>query len=115
MASDTRRETVDLLVVGASVGGLAAAITAADLGLRAIVVERSKEPGGTARTEPERIAAAPTAQQQAAGVTDTAAAFTQDWLAAVGGKVGSDLVTALVGQSGPLVEWLETRCGLVSS
>jgi fumarate reductase flavoprotein subunit len=112
MASDTRRETVDLLVVGASVGGLAAAITAADQGLRAIVVERAKGPGGTARMEPERIAAAGTAQQQAAGVSDSSAVFSRDWLAAVESQVAPELVTALVEQSGPLVEWLESRCSL---
>ena len=112
MASDTRRETVDLLVVGASVGGLVAAITAADQGLRAIVLERGKEPGGTARMAPERIAAAGTAHQQAAGVSDSSAAFCRDWLAAVQSHVAPELVTALVEQSAPLVEWLESRCAL---
>lgn len=89
-----------------------AAITAADQGLRAVVVERAKDPGGTARGEPERIAAAGTAQQAAAGVTDSAAAFTTDLLGAVHDHVERDLLAALVEQAPVLVEWLETRCGL---
>lgn len=112
MASDTRRETVDLLVVGASVGGLAAAIMAADHGLRAIVVERAKEPGGSSLTEPKRLAAAGTPQQQAAGITDSTAIFSQDLLNAVQQHVEPDLLAALVAQGAPLVEWLESRCGL---
>ena len=40
-------EQVDLIVVGGSVGGLAAAITAGDRRCRTLVVERAKELGGS--------------------------------------------------------------------
>src|SRR5438067_1602910 len=46
MARGAWHEEVDLVVVGASVGGLAAAVVAADRGCRTIVVERTKELGG---------------------------------------------------------------------
>jgi 3-oxosteroid 1-dehydrogenase len=42
-----RDEQVDLLVVGSGAGGLTAALTAADAGLRALVVEKSRHFGGT--------------------------------------------------------------------
>ena len=66
MARGPWHEEVDLVVVGASVGGLAAAVMAADRGCRTIVVERSKELGGGAATEAEMIAAAGSRWQRAA-------------------------------------------------
>ncbi|KQS05775.1 FAD-dependent oxidoreductase, partial [Microbacterium sp. Leaf351] len=45
--TDTWDETVDLLVVGAGAGGLAAALTGADHGLDVLVAERTEFLGGT--------------------------------------------------------------------
>ncbi|HTD27712.1 MAG TPA: FAD-dependent oxidoreductase, partial [Candidatus Elarobacter sp.] len=70
MARGPWHEEVDLVVVGASVGGLAAAVMAADRGCRTIVVERRKELGGGAATEAEMIAAAGSRWQRAAGIDD---------------------------------------------
>src|SRR2546428_11654999 len=70
MSSDPRQEPFGLIVVGASVGGLAAAVTAADRGCRTIVVERGKELGGGAQQEAEAIAAAGTRFQRDAGLED---------------------------------------------
>src|SRR3989454_6720698 len=70
MARGSWHEEVDLVVVGASVGGLAAAVMAADRGCRTIVVERTKELGGGAATEAEMIAAAGSRWQRAAGIDD---------------------------------------------
>ena len=40
-------ESVDLLVVGSGAGGLSAAVTAAHLGLKVLVVEKETQYGGT--------------------------------------------------------------------
>jgi len=91
MARGPWHEEVDLVVVGASVGGLAAAVMAADRGCRTIVVERSKELGGGAATEAEMIA--------------------DDVLAATHRLVEPELAAALAAQGAPLVAWLADRCG----
>src|SRR2546426_5323134 len=104
-------EEVDLIVVGASTGGLAAAVIAADRGCRTVVVERAKEPGGGAPGEAEFVAAAGSRFQLAAGIDDDPARLVQDLLAASGPDVDSGLATAVAEQGAPLVAWLADRCG----
>lgn len=105
-------EQADLIVVGASVGGLAAAVSAADRGCRAIVVERTKELGGGAASESEVIAAAGSRFQQAAGIVDAPDRLAADVVAATRHHVDPALVTALAEQGAPLVAWLGDRCGV---
>ena len=104
-------EQVDLIVVGASVGGLAAAIIAADRGCRTIVVERGKELGGGAGTEAEVLPAAGSRFQQAAGIDDTPTRLADDILAATRHHAEPELAAALAGEGAPLVAWLADRCG----
>jgi fumarate reductase flavoprotein subunit len=106
------QEQFDLIVVGGSVGGLAAAVTAADRGCRTVVLERAKELGGGAGLESEVIAAAGTRFQEAARIGDAAARLADDILAATGRQVDPALVTALAAQGAPLVAWLADRCGV---
>ena len=40
-------EKIDLLVIGSGAGGLSAAVTAAHLGLKVLVVEKEPQFGGT--------------------------------------------------------------------
>jgi fumarate reductase flavoprotein subunit len=111
MPSADRREGADLIVVGASVGGLAAAIVAADRGCQVALVERGKELGGGAGLTAEAVAAAGTRWQQAAGVADDPERFAGDLLAGGAAPEAEEVVRALARQSGPLVEWLADRCG----
>src|SRR6266516_3928206 len=111
MARGPWHEEVDLVVVGASVGGLAAAVMAADRGCRTIVVERSKELGGGAATEAEMIAAAGSRWQRAAGIDDGPERLADDVLAATHRLVEPELAAALAAQGPPLVAWLADRCG----
>jgi fumarate reductase flavoprotein subunit len=104
-------EELDLIVVGASIGGLAAAIIAADRGCRTLVVERGKELGGGAANEVESIAAAGTRFQQAAGIVDGPARLVEDLLAATRHEVDRDFAAAVAGQGAPVVAWLADRCG----
>src|SRR5438093_1024565 len=111
MARGPWHEEVELVVVGASFGGLAAAVMAADLGCRTIVVERSKELGGGAATEAEMIAAAGSRWQRAAGIDDGPERLADDVLAATHRLVEPELAAALAAQGAPLVAWLADRCG----
>src|SRR5579884_3054986 len=112
MAADARAETAGLVVVGASDGGLVAAILAADRGRRVVVLEREREPGGSARAESETVAAAGTRLQAAAGIADEAGALAADLLAAARHHLEPELAHALARESGPLVDWLTDRCGV---
>src|SRR2546429_3245969 len=109
MARGPWHEEVDLVVVGASVGGLAAAVMAADRGCRTIVVERSKELGGGAATEAEMIAAAGSRWQRAAGIDDGPERLADDVLAATHRLVEPELAAALAAQGAPPVAWLADR------
>jgi len=104
-------EEVDLVVVGASVGGLAAAVVAADRGCRTIVVERTKELGGGAASEAEMIAAAGSRWQRAAGIEDGPERLAAEVLAATHQQVEPELAAALAAQGAPVVAWLADRCG----
>ena len=112
MSADPRQEPAGLIVVGASVGGLAAAVIAADRGCRTIVIERGKELGGGASHDAEAIAAAGTRFQRDAGLEDSPERFAADILAASRHHVEQELALALGEQGAPLVEWLADRCGL---
>ncbi len=48
-------DTVDLIVVGAGPAGMAAATSAADLGLTVIIVDQQAEPGGQIYRGLERL------------------------------------------------------------
>jgi fumarate reductase flavoprotein subunit len=111
MASAERFEEAGLVVVGASVSGLVAAIVAADHGHRVILVERSKDLGGIAATAAQSIAAAGTRFQRVADVADSTDRLLAD-ITAAGCDLGDPaLVQAIVEQGAPLVEWLADRCG----
>jgi fumarate reductase flavoprotein subunit len=111
MPSADRREGADLVVVGGSVGGLAAAITAADRGCQVVLVERAKELGGNAAGTDGAIAAAGSRWQREAGLDDTAERLASDLLAGGVPAEASELIGALAAQATPLVEWLADRCG----
>jgi len=104
-------EEADLIVVGASVAGLVAAVTAADRGCRTIVVERAKELGGGSGTEAETIAAAGSRFQRDAQLTDDPSRLAADIVAAAGPGLDAALAQSVAEQGAPLVAWLADRCG----
>jgi fumarate reductase flavoprotein subunit len=106
------QDEADLIVVGASVGGLAAAVIAADRGCRTLLLERTKELGGGAANEPECVAAAGSRFQPAAGIADDAARLVDDVLATTGGQMERGFVEAVAAQGAPIVAWLADRCGV---
>ena len=111
MSVADRREGADLVVVGGSVGGLAAAITAADRGCHVVLVERAKELGGNAAGTDGAIAAAGSRWQREAGLEDEAERLAADLVARGVPADATELIGALAAQAAALVEWLADRCG----
>src|SRR5436309_14508552 len=101
MARGVWHEEMDLVVVGASVGGLAAAVAAADRGCRTIVVERTKELGGGGASEAEVIAAAGSRWPRAAGIDDGPERLPADVLAAPHPHVQPEAAAGLGAQGAP--------------
>lgn len=110
MAQAERRESADLIVVGGSVGGLMAAILAADRGCPVVVLERGKELGGGASTGAGLVAAAGTRWQRDAGIADTPDDLLADLRAVTGHHVEPDVARAVVDEGAAIVEWLADRC-----
>ncbi len=111
MAQAERRESTDLIVVGASVGGLLAAILAADRGCHVVVLERTRELGGGAGTGTGLLAAAGTRWQRDTGIDDTPDKLLADLRAVTQHHVEPEVAQAVVEQGAWIVEWLADRCG----
>ena len=112
MARTTWQEEADLIVVGSSVGGLAAAVLAADRGAQVLLLERSKQLGGGAATEPEHLAAPGSRFQRDGGVDDSPGRLVEDLMAAAGDAVDREVAAAVAEQGAPLAAWLADRCAL---
>jgi len=106
-----RREGADLVVVGASVGGLAAAVTAADRGCQVVLVERAKELGGNAAGTDGAIVAAGSRWQRDAGLADDPERLATDLAASAVAPGEAEVIRVLAAQAAVLVEWLADRCG----
>jgi fumarate reductase flavoprotein subunit len=106
-----RREGGDLVVVGASVGGLAAAITAADRGCQVVLVERAKELGGNAASTDGAIIAAGSRWQRDLGLDDDPERLAADLVAHGATADETEVIRVLAAQAAVLVEWLADRCG----
>jgi fumarate reductase flavoprotein subunit len=105
-------DQADLLIVGAGACGMVAAIAAAKLGLRVLVLEKGDEPAGNTARSTGLIPAAGTRFQREAGITnDTPDLMTGDILKKNGHESDPEMTRLLCEQSGPLVEWLADEAG----
>lgn len=93
-------------------GGLVAAILAADRGCRVVVVERHKELGGGAAAGGEAVAAPGSRYQATAGVDDAPSRLVGDLAAVSAHHADAGLAAALAAEAATLVAWLADRCGL---
>ena len=99
--------SIDLLIVGAGTAGLAAAATAAELGIAATVVEKSDRVGGQLHWSFGQFSAAGTRRQRAQGIEDTAQAHYDDVMRIGRGMATPHLVRLATEHAGPMVDWLE--------
>lgn len=103
---DAERHEADLVVLGAGGTGIAAALAAAERGIRVVLVEKGNRPGGAAMFGATGFAAYESEAQKEAGETFSV----QDAFHAITEfnrhRCNEKLVRAVVGRSGDTVSWL---------
>ncbi|MEJ1158914.1 FAD-dependent oxidoreductase [Prosthecomicrobium sp. N25] len=102
-------ETCDVLIVGGGGAGLTAAVTAAERGMRVILLERRDRLGGSTAIAIGSISAAGTRWQKRKGIADRVDDFLEDMAAFPGVKPETDapaLRAVLATEAGRALEWL---------
>ncbi len=97
---------VDLVVVGAGTAGLPAAVAAAELGLRTLVVEASDRLGGTLWRSWAQMSAAGTSLQRSRGIQDDPELHFDDVMRISKGTADPVLVRSAVQHAPHVIEWL---------
>ena len=97
---------VPVAVIGGGACGLVAALTLADAGIAALVLERDATPSGSTGLSSGMIPACGTIMQREQGVEDNAEMLIQDIQAKAKGQANDQVVRAVATASGPTVEWL---------
>ena len=102
------RAEADLIVVGAGLAGLAAAITAADEGARVVLIDKHYKIGGSAMGAGGSFSAAGTRQQRARSIDDSPEKHFEDANRIGRGKADPSLLRLYTEQAAPTQEWLES-------
>ncbi len=103
---------VPVAVIGGGACGLVAALTLADAGITALVLERDAIPSGSTGLSSGMIPACGTAMQREQGVVDNVKMLSQDIQAKAKGQADPAVVAAVAAASGPTVEWLVAEHGV---
>ena len=85
-------DNVDLIVVGAGTAGMPCAITAAEVGGRVAVVEKTADVGGSLHLSAGSMAAAGTRRQRERGIDDDAETHVEDIMRITAGTADEPLV-----------------------
>lgn len=96
----------DVVVLGAGIAGMCAAITAAEDGGSVLLVDAEPTVGGRSRFSTGMIMAAGTRFQRERGVEDDAESLFRHYMTLNQWKVDAGVVKALCHETGPAVEWL---------
>ncbi len=99
----------DVVVVGAGIAGLSAAIAAAEEGAKVVLLEKMAAVGGASILSGGEILGAGTAMQKAQGIQDTAAALKDYWLQVGQGKVNEDLIELVAEKNEDTINWLNNK------
>lgn len=97
---------LDVIVVGSGAAGLAAALTAGELGARVVVAESESVVGGASRLSAGMAIGADTRLQRAAGLHDDPAGLYQEYMLANQYLVKPGIVRRMAYESGPAIDWL---------
>ncbi len=98
-----------MLVVGGGGAGLAAAITAAELGRKVVLLEKADALGGSTALSIGSVTAAGTPDQKAAGVEDSPAQHLSDfpaWAGALAARDNLELARVLTDNAAGALAWL---------
>lgn len=104
---DTRIAETDIAVVGAGGCGLTAALAAAEMGKRVLLLERALEVGGSTAMSAGIFVAAGSRLQLANGETGTAEELAEDIFRLNKGQGDARVTLALCRISGSLIDWLD--------
>lgn len=100
-------DKAEVVVVGAGLAGLSAAVEAADAGAHVVVLEKEAKTGGNSAKATSGINAWGTEIQAQNGVADEERLFERDtFLSGTGGDVSISLVRTLSTKSASAVHWL---------
>ncbi len=103
---------VPVVIIGAGACGMVAALSVAEAGGEALVIEADVMPSGSTALSAGLIPAAGTRFQADAGIEDTQTLFAQDIQAKAKGENPQELVNTMASQAGPTIEWLADRFDL---
>lgn len=99
-------QKADVVVIGAGGAGMAAAVTATDLGAKVIVLEKMPFVGGNTIRATGGMNAADTPQQAKKGITDTIDQMYKDTMKGGHNKNNPELVKVLAQNSNAAVQWM---------
>ncbi|WLD65526.1 FAD-binding protein [Pseudomonas sp. OVF7] len=102
-------ECCDVLVIGSGAGGMTAALRAHDLGLDALLIEKSTEYGGTSAVSGGGIWIPDNHRIQALGGNDSTEEATAYIRAVTHGEIDDGRIEAYVAQGREMVKYLETH------
>lgn len=97
-----------LLVVGGGNAGLAAAVTAGELGIPTVVLEKTDRLGGQLHWSSGHFSAAGARRQRARGIVDTAEEHRAEVERMAGGKGAPHLIELATREAAAAVDWLES-------
>lgn len=106
------KDNYDVIVLGYGGAGSAAAIDAADLNNKVLVVDRFEGGGSTRRSGGVYYAGGGTRAQKEAGIRDTPENMYEYIKKENGGAVDDDTIRAFCQQSPETFDWLEDRVGV---